>query len=158
MVRMKELDDLIRSTHQQIWTDWHGTSPTYARAKLVITHNVNGAYYDEKKDEIHVDISNGNLTDSDILDPTQWPVWKVDLVEEMLHEYQHKVVSQQKSFLTRGDELWKEHAKYFAGKGHDSTFFSAVAKHANYFGLSPEDLIKALRGRMIPKYPNFPDE
>jgi hypothetical protein len=153
---MEEVDDLIRRTHKKIWCDWHGDDTPYRQAKLIITHNKNGAYYDKTKDEIHVDVPDGNLSDTDILDPDAWPVWKVDLIEEMVHETQHKVPKSVAAFIKEGQQLCAEYSGYFDGDGHDATFFAGVAKYASYFGLTAERLVSALRGQMVPRYPRLP--
>lgn len=75
-------------------------------------------------------------------DPIGWPAWKRELVHELLHEYQYKVVAGNASVM--GKALEKKHCHCFDGPGHDAHFFTAIAEKASYFGMSPETLIMNL--------------
>jgi hypothetical protein len=84
-------------------------------------------------------LPDGNLFDADILDVQEWPIWKRELVHEMLHEYQNKVIKKASNI---GSVL--KSRSCFLGPGHDDKFYSAVAEKAKYFNFTPEDFFKML--------------
>jgi hypothetical protein len=69
-----------------------------------------------------------------------WPTWKVELVHEMLHEWEHKGLA---APTGAGEALWRANPDSF-GSDHMARFFRAIADKAPYFGLTPEQLIANL--------------
>lgn len=139
-----EVDNLIIATHGDLSLLFHGSMPAYPRAKLLITHSeLADSAYDKKRDVIIVNVPLGNLNMPDTLRPDMWPVWKIDLVEEMLHEYQFKAVQHvSASAKTLHSQYWKK----FYGPGHDQFFFAAIEAKAPCLQMTPEKLIAVLCG------------
>jgi len=150
MATTEGVDTLIRATEAAIRQNWYGPQPCKP-AQLVITHcdgvTEHGfSAYDSKNDVIYIDVPPGNLSDSNVLTPEDWPIWKLDLVEEMLHEFQYKRVQ---SARLDGKALCKAWGQKFSGRGHDDAFFTAIAIHAEYFDMTPEKLIATLCGKPV---------
>jgi hypothetical protein len=82
-------------------------------------------------------IPEGNLQDPDILDGNGWPIWEVELVHEMLHEWQLKTGC---SPTVEAETLCNRFAPAQCGYGHGPEFFQAIVEKAFYFGMSPEQL------------------
>jgi hypothetical protein len=71
-----------------------------------------------------------------------WPAWKRELVHELLHEYQHKVVAGKVS--ARGQCVEAKNRGCFAGPSHGADFFTGIDEKASYFGVCPDTLIANL--------------
>ena len=119
---------------------WYNGIPDTKTARLVVELSSADACYSREEDTIWVRLGEGNLTDTDNLDPVRWPIWRVQLIHEMLHEFQYKVVGAAVS--AAGRNLCQQHQDKFFGPGHDEAFFTAIAKVAPCFQLTPEQLIK----------------
>jgi hypothetical protein len=141
MATFSEVESLIRTTYDRVWRDWHGAKPSYKPADLVIELSDNAAGYSFSKDTIWNPLLEGNLDDCDVLDANAWPVWKIQLIHEMLHEFQFKAVT---SSSPAGIALCSAYQKTFWGQNHDDRFFTAIERHAGYFNMTPEQLIKAI--------------
>ena len=138
-----QIDNLVRATHAKLWPLFHGSPAPYNQATLTINHNNDDdSGYDIKNDKIILNIPPGNLT-LDALSPDDWPVWMIDLVEEMLHERQAKDTNPPSSSAKQLHGLyWKK----FFGPGHDEKFFAAIEQNAHHFQMTPEKLIAVLCG------------
>ncbi len=105
-----------------------------------------GTGYSASRNWINIQVLDGNLEQDDILDANAWPIWKVDLVEELAHEHQHKV---KPLASPTGQDLAKRYGPRCAGPEHDAIFFSSVEALAPILGLEPETLAKRLVGELI---------
>jgi hypothetical protein len=142
---------VIERTYGAIWNDWF-EGLDVPRADFYVTHDCADSGYRLKKNELHLNLPELNV--EEVADDLRticntapppgigWPTWKRELVHELLHEYQHKVVAGQAS--PQGWELEAKHHGCFDGVGHGADFFTAIAEKASYFGISPEDLISNL--------------
>lgn len=141
MATFLEIKTIADKTYLAIWNDWfrHVRGIIPARHDFCLSDLSAG--YNHPKNQIINPIPEGNFNDSDILDDSKWNIWKIQLVHEMLHEYQHKVVSRASP---EGSNLYLKFKNSFSGKGHDEKFFTAIAKKASYFNLTPEELIGRL--------------
>jgi len=147
MATFEEVSRLIQETYRRIWSDWYRGRSGLSPAQLTVSTADCSSGYRPRKDTIDVAIPEGNLRDSDVLAPGKWPVWMIDLIEEMLHEFQHKAVTEP---TDAGIELCKSYCRSFADEGHDDRFFSAIAMNARYFKMAPEQLILTLTGQFRP--------
>lgn len=69
----------------------------------------------------------------------RWPQWMVELVHEMLHEYDKKIV---KIASPEGIALFGTSTTRFQNHPpDDSRFFTAIAERARYFNISPKELL-----------------
>jgi hypothetical protein len=105
-----------------------------------------GTGYIPSENRINLQVAERDLEEDDVLDIKRWPVWKVDLVEELAHEYQHKV---QPPVTATARTLKSRHELFFGGKQHDEVFFSAVEVLAPLLGLEPDKLARILKGEML---------
>lgn len=149
--RLSEGMAVIERTYRAIWNDWF-EGIGVPRADFCVTHDCADSGYRPKKNELHLSLPELNVEEAaDDLRTTYniapppgigWPAWKRELVHELLHEYQHKVVVGQAS--PEGMKLEANHHGCFEGEGHGADFFTAIAEKASYFGISSEDLISNL--------------
>jgi hypothetical protein len=138
MATFEDVKSLADATYQRIWRDWYKDFPDMRPAHQDLQLCDLSAGYSHSRNWLLNPICDGNLDDCDILDADAWPIWKIQLVHEMLHEYQAKVISSPSSV---GICLHARFRATFCGKGHDEKFFTAIAEKASYFGMTPEDLI-----------------
>ena len=137
MATFEQVKKLVESTYGRIWADWYTGYTDQTKARLDFRLGEFPGGYIHSRNAILCSIGAGNLDDSDVLQPEEWPIWKVELVHEMLHEYQYKVVKAP-SHLAR--QFAEKFGHRFQGKGHDESFFTAICEKAPYFGMSPEEL------------------
>lgn len=121
-----------------------GNVTTRARLTVELVDGINathGTGYSPGQNWINIDLPEGNLDDHDILDANGWPIWKVDLVEELAHEYQHKA---QPVVTPTAKALAKRYGGRCSGLGHDEIFFAAVEALARILGQEPEVVARNL--------------
>lgn len=109
------------------------------------TANAN-AGYSPSRNEICIPVTAGDLEGHDALNADAWPVWKIDLVEELVHEYQDKV---RPPVTDTARALSGRYGPFFAGPEHDGVFFSAVEVLASALKLEPDKLVRILMGELI---------
>ncbi len=131
----------INDLYAIIWSEWYGGLSGVTRASLEITKSDSSAGYRHEHNVICLSVAEGNLEDTDILDTNGWPIWKMELIHEMLHEWQKK-----KPCLPTpdSDALCNQFGVQFSGDGHGPDFFQAILEKAAYFGMTPEALIGKL--------------
>src|ERR1022692_1826910 len=143
--RLNQGNAVIEHTYYAIWNDWFASTGV-SRASFHLTHQCADSGYRPERDELHLNLPETNVEEAaddaasnyrTATPPTiGWPVWKRELVHEILHEYQHKVVAGQAS--PGGTALEGEHRGRFRGAGHGADYFTAAEEKASYFGGSPE--------------------
>ena len=141
MATFEEVKSLADATYLRIWRDWYKDFPDERPAHHDLQLCDLSAGYSHSRNWILNPICEGNLDDWDILSQGGWPIWKIQLVHEMVHEYQAKVVTSPSS---EGVSLRARFGRTFWGKGHDEKFFTAIAEKASYFGMTPEQLVERL--------------
>ena len=141
MATLQQVEAVVRATYANIWNDWYAGLPSQVPATLLVDGKCNSAGYSFQKNELVISLCDGNLNDDDSLNADGWPCWKTDLVHEMLHEYENKVV---KIPTPQGKSLFAAYPHPWWGKGHEELFYSAVADRASYFTLTPRQLLDNL--------------
>jgi hypothetical protein len=141
MADFRDVTDLINLTYHSIWQDWYANSRQSVPAILSIDLNCTDAGYSSDRNQIIISIGDGNLDDFDILDATAWPIWKYQLIHEMLHEYADKVLAAPSE---AGIVLCQSGLRRFWGPGHEALFFTAICDRAPYFGLTPAEFLKRI--------------
>lgn len=141
---------LIKNEYTKLWKDWY-TNHHVVPANLLLEQIAASSGYKKDEDTIYIFLPEINLieiiNEEEILHDYSvthlgWNVWRRDLIHEMLHEYQYKVICENVSEI--GIELHKKYGRQFSGEGHDPAFFTAISIQAKYFSLSPETLIQNL--------------
>jgi len=148
-----ERHDVLVQRHLLLWKKvFVGRASRLSRADVYLweAHGTSG--YCISRDEIHV-FYEENAYDLDHLDEaaaagmpppsgnlTSWRVWEVEVVHELVHEYQVKVVCGVTT--AAGVALDKSIAphKRFSGHGHDAAFYTAVDQVAALLGMSAQTL------------------
>lgn len=112
-------------------------------AKIDVSLQMEHPSWDERGNTIRIRLGENNLQSPDIrlVEQLPWPIWKLQLIHEMMHEWQSKIGP------TPGTEAKKLAANpnlRFAGPGHDEVFYQAIVDHSAYFGMTPTDFAKNL--------------
>jgi len=147
MASFDEVAELIRTMYASVWSEWYRGRAGVPRATLRVEPGCLTSGYDPKTDTVWIYVAEGNLEDHDIADPEAWPIWRIELIEEMLHEYQYKMVRTPSAV---GRRLFEQHNRRFSDRGHGDDFFTAIAECSSSLGMSPEQLIDALCGLNFP--------
>ena len=138
---------LIWVTYGALWAEWYEDHRGHQMARLRIELGDGSAGYISSQDTILIPLAEGNLDDpyslDDIKNLSKCPVWIIELVHEMLHEYQHKAV---RVASAEGRRLFasRKLPLTFSGEGHDEAFFTAIAEKAASFSLMPAELAALL--------------
>src|SRR5205085_2696066 len=119
---------VVKSAYRKIWQDWYsGSASVPALPQVDLSDEC--SRYSHSHNLIIIAIPAGNLDDHDILDQGRWPIWKVQLVHEMLHEWQAKTPC----IVTRQAEtLCAKYEPGECGDGHGPEFFQAIVEKASY--------------------------
>lgn len=139
----------VREFYDRVWQDWYRGYPHLRPARLVLVwedESEGTPGYWKKKDELYVYLGEQDAEEIEKEKAGQryrlghlgWYIWKVNLVHEMLHEYQFKAL---KEATPAGRALRASVKHNFEGQGHDDLFYTAVAEKASYFGVTPEQLL-----------------
>jgi hypothetical protein len=134
------VEGVIRAFYSDTWAAWYSNRPSAKPAKLCVDLKGESSGYRPLHDAMIISLAAGNLSDSDILDVAGWPIWKTELVHEMLHEYATKVI---RAATPCGGALHsraKNHPLWGNQCGHDDLFYTALCDRASHFGLTPEEL------------------
>ncbi len=137
MQKFEAVSTLVHQTHHKIWDKWY-CGFSYVRARVQIELSDQSSGYIHSHNQIILAIPAGNLDEPDILDANDWPIWKRELIHEMLHEWQMKTPCVP---TPEAESLCRQHAPQGCGRGHDADFFQAIIEKAPYFGMTPEGLI-----------------
>jgi hypothetical protein len=143
-MRSASFDDVcarVRGTYECAWRDWYSALTGVSMAMVEITQADHSAGYIHSRNLIVLSIPEANLEDPDILDRDAWPSWRIDLVHEMLHEWQKK-----KPCLPTpdADALFQRHGPASSGEGHGPDFFQALLEKAPYFAMTAEQLLERI--------------
>jgi len=131
--------------HEELWEAWSTLSP----ATLELHFESGETGFDQSTKILHLRYENGDVADalSDANGTLNryikkgWSSLRRDVIHETLHEYQYRVL---KTESPEGRRLFDTRPASFSGPGHDVMFYSAIAKWASCFGLSPEELLQDL--------------
>jgi hypothetical protein len=137
MQKFEAVSTLVHQTHRNIWDEWYAGF-SYVRARLQIELSDQSSGYSHSNNQIILAVPAWNLDDPDILDSDDWPIWKTELIHEMLHEWQMKTPC---VVTAEAESLCRQYAPQDCGRGHDADFFQAVIEKAPYFGMTPEELL-----------------
>jgi hypothetical protein len=136
MATFEAVSAIVKETYRRMWNDWY-TGHTPVRALLQVDPSDECSRYSHSHNLLIIAIPEGNLDDHDILDPSAWPLWKVELVHEMLHEWQTKTPC---IVTPQAEALCLKYAPPACGDGHGPEFFQAIVEKAPYFSMTPEQL------------------
>lgn len=155
-VTLQEAEEIIRAEYNRIWNDWYEDRDDLIPAQLVFSENNDPIQsmidrtnlehgYRNSVNTIYFVFMDGDLTNFRRVDMvTEQPDWYSTLIHEMLHEYQIKGFS-----TPRGNELCNQFERngnttFGIENGHNQMWYSAIERHAEYLGLTPEELIRRL--------------
>jgi hypothetical protein len=138
-LQFQRLAAAIRVFYRQTWEAWYRIAPDAKPAALVIESSDHTSIYRPEWDVICLYVTDDQLGHEDA-DEATWPTWKVELVHEMLHEWEHKAFAPPSA---AGEALWRSRSGCFEAD-HEAAFFTAIVDKATYFGLTPEEFIASL--------------
>jgi hypothetical protein len=84
------------------------------------------------------------LSEEPVTNRTRCAPWMTDLVHEMVHEYEQKVLT---FVSSEGRAFFDAHRLALEtrfGEGHEEMFCTSLALWAEYFGVSPETLFQCI--------------
>lgn len=138
MAELSEITRLVQDTYSKIWRDWYAGRVECVPATVTVDLDGTCAGYGHTLNRIIVSLGEGNLDDYDILDAEGSPIWKSQLIHEMLHEYESKVLAAPSE---AGRALYTANPHPFWGPGHEELFYTAICEKAPYFGRTPVQFI-----------------
>ena len=136
MATFEAVSAIVKETYRKLWNDWYPAC-TSVRALLQVELSDECSRYSHSHNMMIIAIAEGNLDDHDILDLSAWPIWKVELVHEMLHEWQTKTPC---IVTSEAEALCIEYAPAACGDSHGPEFFQAIVEKASHFRMTPEQL------------------
>ena len=134
----------IRDTYDRIWNDWFkGHGCQQAELEIVI-NEIEAPRYSSSRNLIYLplcdeDVSNYEKITSCVMfaEYEKWRVWKQDLIHEMLHEYEDKILKQPSA---DGIRIRNGHRMpWYPKEKHGELFYTAIAEKAHYFELEQEE-------------------
>lgn len=133
----------VKSCYEKTWHDWYQGQERHPARLRVEINDTDSATYNTRDDVIFLALRSGDVEDYASMvtadtraEERQWRIWKQELVHEMLHEYQHKMLLAPSA---EGIRLHETDARGFDGQGHDDLFYTAIAEKARYFSMRPEE-------------------
>lgn len=149
----RNFQNTARAFYQKNWTAWFcgrpDLKPAQLRFALVDATFASGSdpYFSLSLNEIYLPVADGDLEDyassdyreADILG--RWTKWKMELVHEMLHEWQQRKPCAATPAATA---LNQNHRRHFQGPGHGDDFYQAIIEQAPYFQMTPQQLLDAI--------------
>lgn len=115
-------------------------------AKLELTSPEEASGFNNVKNILILSYAQAFLTDAEMGIPSCpfEPVnWQVDLVHELIHEYQYKI-TKQRPVSPAAEKLMESHKRKWPGSGHDVTFYQAIICVASVLGLQPAQLMRSI--------------
>ena len=144
MTTFDDVGKLIKETYDSTWRSWYAGAPGETPSTLEVRLGACSSGYLKSSDTILIYVASGNINNRDVEDAEGWPLWKCELIHEMLHEYQYKMVTAPSE---PGTQLWlkyKDSFQSFPGKGHGADFYTAMVSVSSLMGVSPEQLFDKL--------------
>jgi hypothetical protein len=138
--QLASLKRAIGAFYAATWADWYREIPGAKPATLVIERSDHTSLYRPERDALCLYVTDDQLGEERHGAQPPWPVWKVELVHEMLHEWEKKA---QEGPSAAGEALWREHAGRF-GPDHQASFFTAIVDKAPHLGLTPDEFMATL--------------
>lgn len=145
MDMLRQIEHEAKASYGQMWAQWYVAHRDCQPAALeVATDDEASPGHSPSRNLIYLPVCSGDVeeyaflvADSPFAADEKWRVWTQALVHKMLHEFQDKAAPVP---TEAGRALLASHRWKFDGPGHDEVFYTAIAKHAHCFGLSPEEL------------------
>ena len=138
MAELADVTQLVQDSYSRIWHDWYANDPGCLPAVVTVGLDCTSAGYGRTFSRIVVSYGEGNFDGYDILDADGWPTWKIQLVREMLHECEKKVLT---GPTEAGRALFAAHPYALWGGGHGELFYTAICDKATCFGFTPAEFI-----------------
>lgn len=129
----EDVKKVIEATYRDLWAKTLGGHPGLTPATLEIHQEVVEAGYRPIHNALVIGVSPDDLMDPGIDKPVCDPQWLSDLVHEMVHEYQAKVVKG--AATSEGQRLRVQYGALYPQPGHGEDFFTGVPLFADTVGM-----------------------
>ena len=139
-VPLEEVRKTIERKYRALWTKVFGGHEGLSPAVLDVSPVAGHAGYRPDHNVLMVGISPYDLSDPAVLVPESDPTWLSDLVHEMVHEYQSKVIAGDAT--EEGRALRTRFAPLYPQPGHDETYFSGVPLFADLVGKPIKEFVE----------------
>ena len=139
-----QVERLVRDHYQAVWQRVFPQNGRLSPAQIEFLVADQSSGYSSKHNLIRVAIRDANLSSSDILAVESWPIWRRNLMHEIVHEYEDKVLNFAET--AAGSTLFQRALRAGAGRlfnpleKHSQSFCSAVAEVASKIGMHDWDL------------------
>lgn len=144
---------IIVSKYNAIFEKWYVKFSNIQKAEIVLEINgIGHSGYSHNENKIIFRIPDGNLEDFNKVNYSRYPLlWETELLHEMLHEYQFKVLSKASSDGIRLFNTYQidestpklsNGVSGFSGKGHNELFYSAIFKFYKEYTKDVEEFIR----------------
>ena len=139
-VPFEDVKAAIDSKYRALWATIFGGHPGLTPATLEVLSEDTNAGYRAEHNTLVLGISPHDLTDREIVKPEREPWWLSDLVHEMAHEYQTKVVAGAPT--EEGRTLHAQYQDLYPQAGHDETYFTGVPLFARVCGKPIKEFVE----------------
>ena len=144
---------IIVTRYNEIFENWYAEFSNIPKAEIILEINgVGDSGYANKENKIIFRIPNGNLEDFHKVNFSLYPyLWETELLHEMLHEYQFKILTEPSS---EGLQLFNRYQvnettpkhfngiSGFSGNGHNELFYTSIDKFYNQYTNNVEEFIQ----------------
>lgn len=151
-----ERHQVLVRRHANLWACVFAGATEQKKAEVFLWEAFGTSGYCATPDQIHFFLE-PNSYDLDDLDeayragvpamdgnPNNWRLWEQEVVHELIHEYQEKVVRTVVTAEGRSlDKAIPAHQRH-SGCGHDEVFYTAVVEVAKRLNMSPQVLAEHL--------------
>jgi hypothetical protein len=149
MASLQESQQLLQREYDHIWSDWYAKHGGIKPATLKIHFADGTSGYIHPSNLLAIFISEENIPEIDRQlrgekhwsGKLKWFVHQAELVHEMLHEYQFKILVEPNP---EGRALFAKYRNKFSGPNHNELFFTAIAEKAAYFRVLADELVSEL--------------
>jgi len=138
MATLEDISCDIKAAYADYRQRWYGGVPPVPAATLQIALGATTSGYVASEDKIYIFVGDGDVTDWEFKRDMPEAAWRIELIHEMLHEHQHKLVQ---TPSIAGRALFAKRPGAFSGNGHDERFYTAISDIAPKFGMTPEDFL-----------------
>jgi hypothetical protein len=145
----------IRELYDQISDDWYRNIINYKKAQIIETdesgdrmdyychkNNIISIFQPKREKEIQPpQIDFLSIGKGDLEYNSEWEPWKLVIVEEAIHEYEHKIVGVKSDISLSAIDICRKYSSCFEPMHkHRYDFFQAIVEKASYFDLTAEEL------------------
>ena len=139
-VPFEDVKRVIEDTYRDLWSRAFGGHSGLMPATLEVRSQAMSAGYRQNHNTIVLGVGPYDLETDGIDKPERDPQWLSDLVHELVHEYQAKVVKG--AATSEGQSLREQYSALYPQPGHGEDFFTGVPLFANIVGKPVKEFVE----------------